>query len=689
MRDGRAQAPVADRARPSVPLPPALGTVLTFYSYKGGVGRSMALANVTALLARDGKRTLVVDLDLEAPGIEKYFRDAEPRGSAVGTARGLSPGARATKPGMVDLIEAWQRHTASDPVAAQRLYEAPQWPAELDWRSCLHECRPFAEGEAVHVLSAGREEPAYARRVQALDWNVLFASHEVGLFFERLRDEWRRSYDLVLVDSRTGLSDSGSVCTSLLADQLVVFFTANEQSIDGVLAVARGAREAQKTLLVPRSGLPVVPVPARDEPYNEKELSERWRAVYATKFAEFYEEWAVRQPDEQDPGALAEPVPPETVLNRIYVPYASYWSFGERLPVLEQAERQNPAKIGAAFDRLASLLGSGLTWSEEGAERGALDLERARAQVARAQIETESRRAELETTYRASARQRWIAVGVLAVLVVAALGLYAKRARDAARVEALLLGLESARTLSDVEFSYAQLEDLLPGDDPRLLSSTTKLASLYVPTDAERAFVLFEQAAAIPSDELGRFRVRREAARVFLTASRPELALAVVESAAVPEVAPAGDLEAWAELEAELYESLPEPRIGEAQRAWARLVDLRCSDTPASDACIRTRTSQALFLARQEQVPAALEAIRLILEATDQTAVLADKGAIDLSKARRFPALPDALRAYEAILRLDKSTAHDADLLKDQIERMEALSRPALAPSNQMQSNRR
>src|SRR5215475_15535291 len=48
-------------------------SVVTFYSYKGGVGRSMALANIAVLLARVGKRVLIVDWDLEAPGLDRYF----------------------------------------------------------------------------------------------------------------------------------------------------------------------------------------------------------------------------------------------------------------------------------------------------------------------------------------------------------------------------------------------------------------------------------------------------------------------------------------------------------------------------------------------------------------------------------------------------------------------------------------
>lgn len=41
---------------------------IAFYSYKGGVGRSLALANLACLLARQGRKVLILDLDLEAPG---------------------------------------------------------------------------------------------------------------------------------------------------------------------------------------------------------------------------------------------------------------------------------------------------------------------------------------------------------------------------------------------------------------------------------------------------------------------------------------------------------------------------------------------------------------------------------------------------------------------------------------------
>jgi MinD-like ATPase involved in chromosome partitioning or flagellar assembly len=53
------------------------GEITTFYSYKGGTGRSMALANVAYILATDtsydGKKVLMIDWDLEAPGLHRFF----------------------------------------------------------------------------------------------------------------------------------------------------------------------------------------------------------------------------------------------------------------------------------------------------------------------------------------------------------------------------------------------------------------------------------------------------------------------------------------------------------------------------------------------------------------------------------------------------------------------------------------
>ena len=49
------------------------GRIVTFYSYKGGTGRTMALANAAWILAAAGHKVLMIDWDLEAPGLHRFF----------------------------------------------------------------------------------------------------------------------------------------------------------------------------------------------------------------------------------------------------------------------------------------------------------------------------------------------------------------------------------------------------------------------------------------------------------------------------------------------------------------------------------------------------------------------------------------------------------------------------------------
>src|SRR5205823_3755864 len=78
---------VAERSSRCTPIwkrPPDVYTI-TFYSFKGGVGRTFALVNVAAELARRGRRVLLVDFDLEAPGLETFerLRPSEPHPGVV------------------------------------------------------------------------------------------------------------------------------------------------------------------------------------------------------------------------------------------------------------------------------------------------------------------------------------------------------------------------------------------------------------------------------------------------------------------------------------------------------------------------------------------------------------------------------------------------------------------------------
>ncbi len=291
------------------------GLIFTFYSYKGGVGRTFVLANVAAVLARWGLRVLCVDWDLEAPGLHLYFKKL------------LDPPAPLT--GLLDVIEA---HRAGAP---------------LPWRDHLRKAVLADATHPIDLLCAGAGDDRYEGRVQAIRWEDLFARHELGVALEQMRAEWCESYDLVLVDSRTGITDLGGICTILLPDILVLLGTANRQSIDGLRRVAELAERNRDRLPVDRGLLRVLPVLTRFEGRVEVERSQSWLKEFQGAFDPLVRRW------------ISEGSSAPDLLNRVRIPHVAYWSFGEDLAVVEEGTH-DPEGVGYALETLAALLQHGL-----------------------------------------------------------------------------------------------------------------------------------------------------------------------------------------------------------------------------------------------------------------------------------------------------------------------------------------
>jgi hypothetical protein len=210
---------------------------------------------------------------------------------------------------------------------------------------------PFGEQYRLYILSAGQDDGDYLKRFQTLDWELLFEQHQLGQYLEELRHQWCADFDYVLVDSRTGITDIGGICTIYLPDVLVLFFTTNRQSLDGVTDVASRANLARSRLPFDRAKLVAVPVPARDESRTEYEQALRWRRIFARTLAPLYQEW------------LPFNKTPEDILELLRIPYIPYWSFGERLPVVEEGV-SDPTSLGFAYASLARLIFNRLTWGE-------------------------------------------------------------------------------------------------------------------------------------------------------------------------------------------------------------------------------------------------------------------------------------------------------------------------------------
>lgn len=340
------------------------GLVYTFYSYKGGVGRSMALANVGVLMALEGHRVLLVDWDLEAPGLEVFFRNA-----------GKLEGDPSSTPGVLDLLDAQAEGRS------------------LSWKECLLSAKVF--GHSLDIISSGRRTDDYRQRVQHLNWETLFSEHRIGNYINALREEWRLAYDFILIDSRTGITDIGDICTVILPDVLVLLFVTNHQNVDGINGVITRARTARSKLPINRGKLIGVPVPARDERDRESDRFEEWKRIFAEQFGDLYRDW------------LPRTVPPSDALHRIYIPYVAGWSFGERLPVVEsERERSDPSSLGAAYARLATLLSHSLDWTALDAGASTADVVGQRAELFKAREDAREAEARREAEIRVEAEKR-------------------------------------------------------------------------------------------------------------------------------------------------------------------------------------------------------------------------------------------------------------------------------------------
>lgn len=286
------------------------GTVITFYSYKGGVGRSFTMASIAVLLARWGYRVLTIDWDLEAPGLHHYFAPVmsePPRGGVIDLAHDFLAGAKRPAPHIV----------------------------EVD-----------VEGTgSLSLLAAGKMDRDYMGRMQSIDWATLYPQG-FATFLETCRDIWTAEHDFVLIDSRTGISDIASICTAHLPDRLVVVFTANDQNLDEVVEITRRADDARDRLPYDRPRHTVLPVLSRLDNRVEYERADNWQRKCAKVVAPLFENWLVKS------------VPEDLMLRHLTVPYVSYWSFGEQLPVLEELV-PSPDQISYALETIAAVIAQG------------------------------------------------------------------------------------------------------------------------------------------------------------------------------------------------------------------------------------------------------------------------------------------------------------------------------------------
>jgi tetratricopeptide (TPR) repeat protein len=174
----------------------------------------MAVANVASILAREGRKVVIIDFDLEAPGLDSFeeFKNC------------------AFKPGVVEYVA---------------FYINEGTPASID--QYIHNCtnKSSSPGE-IWVMPSGNKNENYNQQLSNINWSSLYENQKGPLFFANWKASINKKIrpDYVLVDSRTGLTDVGGICTMQLPDLVVLMFALNKQNLDGISRVSKAIQNA-------------------------------------------------------------------------------------------------------------------------------------------------------------------------------------------------------------------------------------------------------------------------------------------------------------------------------------------------------------------------------------------------------------------------------------------------------------
>ncbi|HKP53159.1 MAG TPA: AAA family ATPase [Chloroflexia bacterium] len=305
------------------------GIIYTFYSYKGGVGRSMALANAADLLYQLGLKVLMVDWNLEAPGLERYF--------PVDLDKAL------TQRGLINLLLQYKENMA-------KVLDEGQLPFE-DPETYLIDVYPQMEsGGRLQLLTAGQRSGAtdfagYSEQVRDFDWSDFYEDWEAAIYFDWLRQQFQKRADVILIDSRTGVAEMEGDSTYQFPDVLVLFCSSNMQSLDGISQIARSfvSPIAERR----RKGRPLkmLFIPSRIEDRADAPLVDAFRdkfleIVGSESLKPFFSSQLADNPDLQWD---------------LKIPYVPFYAFAETVAVRDSAPQGGNVLAGAYANLLIAM----------------------------------------------------------------------------------------------------------------------------------------------------------------------------------------------------------------------------------------------------------------------------------------------------------------------------------------------
>ena len=220
--------------------------IATFYSYKGGMGRTTTMISYAMHLALNkNKRVAVLDCDFEAPGYLNFFNLSKHNrlinGQVNGLVEYLADMSFAKNEDIVDINNYFINVADSNDSSFSRLSNIYIMPAGN--------------------LNETADDDTNSHRMQYLEGlsrlnisNKRFAISN----FQKLIDAINKYIqpDIILIDSRTGFNDIIGFASVYLSDLVVGFYGYNAQTIPGLLSMLDSYYDNDYKLMIISSILP-------------------------------------------------------------------------------------------------------------------------------------------------------------------------------------------------------------------------------------------------------------------------------------------------------------------------------------------------------------------------------------------------------------------------------------------------
>jgi eukaryotic-like serine/threonine-protein kinase len=213
------------------------GQVVTFYSYRGGSGRSMALANAACLLAKSGKKVLVVDWDWQSPSqhhifaahVTNYFKDfPDPKKSFD------------QHIGLVELLQQLSHNARRVVPAADPGKDEMDATIAFVQQSYIDHCIIRTDIDGLSLMKCG-SFPDFYNRAMSFDWENLWKYSQWLLF--AFAQRLSQDYDYVLIDSTSGLGEAALVCNAIMAERIVFVASPSGGNVEGGIPILKQAAD--------------------------------------------------------------------------------------------------------------------------------------------------------------------------------------------------------------------------------------------------------------------------------------------------------------------------------------------------------------------------------------------------------------------------------------------------------------